>query len=209
MKGLLLKDWYMIKRYNRAYLLIAAVFVALSLFGSDNLFFMFYPCLFCGIIPVSLLGYDERSGWMQYSAAMPYTKAQLVSGKYAISLLVLLAVLLVTGIAQAVKMTLGGGFEPGAFAKLMALMLPVSVIAPSVSLPFIFRLGVEKGRAAYYIMIGFVCGAGYLASGALKGRFAAQAESGAALAVLAAAAVGIYLFSWRLSIRLYQKREIQ
>ena len=31
MKGLLLKDWYMMKKYCRAYLLIAVVFIAVSL----------------------------------------------------------------------------------------------------------------------------------------------------------------------------------
>lgn len=36
MKGLLLKDWYMMKKYCRAYLLIAVVFIAVSLFSNDN-----------------------------------------------------------------------------------------------------------------------------------------------------------------------------
>lgn len=63
MKGLLLKDWYMMKKYCRAYLLIAVVFIAVSLFSNDNMFFVFYPCLLCGMIPVNLLAYDERSRW--------------------------------------------------------------------------------------------------------------------------------------------------
>ena len=66
MKGLLLKDWYMMKQYCRTYPVIAVAFMALSLVDSDNLFFVFYPCLLCGMIPVTLLGYDERSGWVQY-----------------------------------------------------------------------------------------------------------------------------------------------
>ena len=43
MRGLLLKDLYMMAKYCRAYLLMAVVFVAVSLFSSDNLFFIFYP----------------------------------------------------------------------------------------------------------------------------------------------------------------------
>ena len=87
MKGLLLKDWYMMKKYCRSYVLIAVVFIALSLVSSGNMFFVFYPCLLCGIIPVNLLGYDERSRWMQYSGTLPYTKRQIVSAKYLIGLL--------------------------------------------------------------------------------------------------------------------------
>ena len=36
MKGLLLKDWYMMKKYCRAYLFIAVVFIAVSLFSNDK-----------------------------------------------------------------------------------------------------------------------------------------------------------------------------
>ena len=113
MKGLLLKDWYMMKQYCRTYPVIAVAFMALSLVDSDNLFFVFYPCLLCGMIPVTLLGYDERSGWVQYSGTMPYTKTQIVSEKYLISLFAQLTMLVATGIAQAVKMTLTGGFILG------------------------------------------------------------------------------------------------
>lgn len=41
MKGLLLKDLYMVVKYCKAYLLIAVVFLAVSLMGSDNLIFIF------------------------------------------------------------------------------------------------------------------------------------------------------------------------
>lgn len=45
MKGLLLKDWYMMKQYCRTYPVIAVAFMALSLVDSDNLFFVFYTTL--------------------------------------------------------------------------------------------------------------------------------------------------------------------
>ena len=56
MKGLLLKDWYMIQKYCRSYILITAVFIGISLENGENLFFTFYPCMLCGMIPVTLLG---------------------------------------------------------------------------------------------------------------------------------------------------------
>lgn len=39
MKGLLLKDWYMCIRYCRAFLVLVSVFLVVSFFGTDNLFF--------------------------------------------------------------------------------------------------------------------------------------------------------------------------
>ena len=209
MKGLLLKDWYMMKKYCRAYLLIAVVFIAVSLFSNDNMFFVFYPCLLCGMIPVNLLGYDERSRWMQYSGTLPYTKTQIVSGKYLIGLLSQITILVATGVAQAAKMLIAHNFELGDFAVLMLLMLIVSTLTSSICLPFVFKLGVEKGRTAYYVMIGFVCGASVLASSILRGQLVSEIQPNLILALVAVVGIGIYILSWYLSIVFFKKREIQ
>lgn len=209
MKGLLLKDWYMMTKYCRSYLFIAVVFVVLSSVSNGNMFFVFYPCLLCGMIPVNLLGYDERSRWVQYSETMPYTKAQIVSGKYVIGLLAQLTMLLVMGVAQAVKMMIAGNFVLGEFAVLMLMMLSISTFTSSIALPFMFKLGVEKGRTAYYVMVGFVCGASVLASGVFRGYFGTDIEPNVVLVMLAVVGIGIYIFSWYMSIVFYKKREIQ
>ena len=209
MKGLLLKDWYMMKMYCKSYHFIAVVFVALSLVSNGNMFFVFYPCLLCGMIPVNLLGYDERNRWMQYSGTMPYTKAQIVSGKYVIGLLAQLTILLIMGVAQAVKMIIVDNFVLGEFVVLVLLMLIVSTLTSSIPLPFIFKLGVEKGRTAYYVMIGFVCGASVLASSLFRGYLGTDIKPNLVLAIFAVVGIGIYIFSWYMSIVFYKKREIQ
>lgn len=209
MKGLLLKDWYMMKQYCRNYLFIAIGFIALSLIGNDNLFFVFYPFLLCGMIPVNLLGYDERSRWLQYSGTMPYTKTQVVSGKYLIGLLAQLAVLIIMGVVQAAKMMMVGDFILENFAMLLLLMLIVSTLTSAIPLPFIFKLGVEKGRMAYYVMIGFVCGVSVLASNFYQDQLGIEIRPNLLLAVLVVAGIGIYIFSWYMSIVFYKKREIQ
>ena len=40
MKGLLLKDWYMVVKYCKAYLLISLVFIGASIMSDDNFFFI-------------------------------------------------------------------------------------------------------------------------------------------------------------------------
>ena len=209
MKGLLLKDWYMMKKYCRYYLFCAVGFTILSVMSAGNMFFMFYPCLLCGMIPVNLIGYDERSRWMQYSGTMPYTKAQIVSGKYLIGLFSQLVILLLMGAAHAVKMMIAGDFVPGEFAVLMLLMLIVSTLSFSISLPFIFKLGVEKGRTAYYVMVGFVCAASFIVSNLFKGQLGTEIKPNLVLAILAVVGIGIYSFSWYMSIVFYKKREVQ
>lgn len=208
MKGLILKDLYMMKKYCKTYLLITVVFVAVSFVSSENLFFIFYPCFLCGMIPVNLLAYDERSKWMQYSETMPYTKGQIVSGKYLIGLGTQVAVLLVTGIAQATRMSVSGTFMLGEYLVLMMLFLIMSLLASSITLPFMFKLGVEKGRMAYYIMIGVVCAGSAISSKLLSSGIQSEIKLSENLPIACLVGIGIYALSWYLSVVFYKKREI-
>lgn len=209
MKGLLLKDWYMIKSYCKSYILIAAVFIAMSLVSSENLFFVFYPCLLCGMIPVTMLGYDERSRWLQYSGTMPYSKTQIVSAKYLIGLFLEIAMLVIVAAAHGIKMYFDGSFNPADFTVLLLLILFVSSMASSIVLPFAFKYGVEKGRLAYYVMIGIVCALGVIFTSLFKGQMNVEIKPGLFLVLLAAAGIGLNVLSWYLSVIFFEKREIQ
>lgn len=206
MQGLLLKDWYMIKKYCRAYLLLTVIFTVVSFFGDDNLFLIFYPCLLCGVIPVNLIAYDENSRWTQYSEALPYTRAQIVSSKYLIGIFTQLAVMILTVIAQSVRMNMAGNFSLSELLMIALTMLSIAGLSSAICLPFIFKMGVEKGRTAYYVMVGIVC-AGAVSASMLFGE-QAEAQINLPIAIIAVISVAIYALSWYLSIQFYKKREL-
>lgn len=208
MKGLLLKDLYMLKHYCKSYIFIAIIFIAVSLSDNDNMFFVFYPVILCGIIPVNLLGYDERSRWIQYSGTLPYTAVQIVSAKYLIGLFTQITMLSVTGIATMVKMGMADRIRINDFIILMLMMLIVSTVTSSLTLPFIFRLGVEKGRIAYYFMIGFIFAASFAAGNILGEDLHSEIEINNILTILCIIGTGVYILSWYLSVKLYEKRKL-
>lgn len=208
MKGLLLKDLYMVKKYCKSYLIIAAFFIAASFVGNNDLFFVSYPILLCGMIPVNLLGYDERSRWLQYSETLPYTKAQIVTSKYLIGLFAQTAMLIVIGIAQIINMTINSDVQVNNFLVLMPMILIVSTVISSLTLPFIFKLGIEKGRIAYYFMIGIAIAGSLVASNIFGAGFQAEIGRNIILALLCLAGIGIYILSWCLSIVFYKRREL-
>ena len=207
MKGLLLKDWYMMKKYCRYYLFVSIGFIILSMISSGNMFFVFYPCLLCGMIPVNLLGYDERSRWTEYVGTLPYTKTQIVSAKYLIGLFTQIAMLIVICAAQGVKMGIEGTFVMKEFFVLMMLLLVMASVASSLTLPFIFKYGVEKGRGAYYVMIGVVCAGSIIATTIFKEGLQNEIQLNAVLPLACIVGVAIYVVSWCLSIMFYKKRE--
>ena len=208
MKGLLLKDVYMMAKYCRAYLLIAILFIAISFAGNDNMFLVFYPCIMCGIIPVNLLGYDERSRWLSYSETMPYTKAQIVSAKYLIGLGAQMVMMIITGGAQAIRMIIQGEGQIETFMVMLMLLLIISLMSSAISLPFMFKLGVEKGRMAYYIMVGVVCAGSVISSRLLSDGIQTEINSNGILPLLCLVIIVLYALSWYLSIVFYKKREL-
>ena len=207
MKGLLLKDWYMMKNYCRYYLFVSIGFIILSMISSGNMFFVFYPCLLCGMIPVNLLGYDERSRFTEYVGTLPYTKTQIVSAKYLIGLFTQIAMLIVICAAQGVKMGIEGTFILKEFLLLMMLLLIMASVASSLTLPFVFKYGVEKGRGAYYVMIGVVCAGSLIATTIFKESIQNEIQLNAVWPIACLVGIGIYVLSWYLSIVFYKKRE--
>ena len=206
MKGLLLKDLYMARKYMKSYFFMIVAFLAASLFNSENLFFVFYPCLMCGMIPMGLLGYDERSRWDAFSCTLPCTRAQMVSAKYLLGFGAQCIVILATLLLQGLRMHLTGGIAWKELLGLLEILVILPCLSTGVTMPFMFKLGVEKGRLAYYVMVGMVCGGGVLASGLF-------AETGAVLTftpglgLLCFLSLAVYGVSWYLSILFYQKRE--
>lgn len=207
MKGLLLKDVYLINKYCRAFILLIVVFVSISIWGNGNMFFMFYPCLISGMIPMTLLTCDEREKWSEYAGTLPYTRTQIVSAKYIIGFSTTMSVIILIAIVQAIKMTIANTFDFNEYFALLMNLVSISLIVPAILLPFIFKFGAEKGRIIYYVVIGGTCGIGFALENINGNLFALLAEISPIL-VGFSVAVLLYVISWLLSIKFYKNREI-
>ena len=207
MKGLLLKDFYLSWRYCRAFIVIVAVFLAVSFTGDDNIFFLIYPIMIASVIPMTLVSYDEHDKWTAYSGTLPYTRAQLVSTKYLVGMCFGSVAFLISMAATTVRMILGGGFVLEQFAVVGTALLVLGCLGPALILPYVFKYGAEKGRMAFYITIGLFTAAATVLAGI---GFQVQVMGGGLwpLAVVAGVSILLYALSWWLSIRFYQKRDL-
>ena len=157
MKGLLLKDWYMMVKYCKAWMLILAVMMGASAFSEKPMLFLMYPVMLAGLTAVTLIAYDERSGWTTLSRSMPYSKAQLVSVKYIVTLLLLAMAAVLAVVVQLVRAGTGAG-NAGSMGGILGMLLSAGLVTPAVLLPLVFRFGVEKARILYGIVLGLVIG---------------------------------------------------
>ena len=200
MKGFLKKDLYLTLGYCRSIFLIVVVFIVIGCVQTDNYFFIFYPAIMVSLLAVSLLSYDEREHFCTYAAAMPQSRATYVSAKYIIGLIYGLICVAVIVLVQMIF----GEFSGKDFLFLVGSLLILVLFTPAVALPFMFKFGVEKGRLAYYVMIGFSTAAALLL---MNMGYRGRLGGGLLFALLGAAAMILFVISWLLSIRFYQKRE--
>ena len=206
MKGLLLKDFYMAKRHFGWFTLVIAAMLIMSCMVEDMQIFLIYPMIVSNIIPVSLMAYDEHDKWEQYSGTLPYTRAQVVTGKYLVGLCLGGAFFLLSMAVAAVRMEIYGSFSLEAWMRMGVILLTIGCLAPILILPVVFKLGAEKGRIFYLAILGVICGV--MVGLDVSGISLSVAQSLWSLVAVLGVVVAVYALSWRLSIRFYPNREL-
>ena len=206
MKGLLRKDFYMIWKYGRMLLLMSVVFLAVGTIGENdqNFFFLVYPVLFGGVLPVTLISYEERFGWDRMCDTMPVSRATVVDERYVCTLLCFLVIFFLTLLAQAaVKLPQGKGRE---LLGLAALLPSFGLAAPALMIPITLRFGVEKARIVYYVIIGVCVAVGLMV---MSGDRSMGSNMGVAnLLLVPLGTLAAFAVSWIVARKIYEKREL-
>ncbi len=209
MKGLLLKDGYQtVSQMKTMYLTVAVILVVWMFSTSDSYAFpISYAAIFLGVLPVNLLGYDQNSGWVEYSLTLPVSKKVLVAEKYLVGLLCAAASVVIGGLFVVVLSLRKGAALDGTALFFVGNGVNTILLMNGISLPLMYRFGAEKARMVYILTFaGFgalIAGGGVLVDEfQTNGRFQASIGLGAALFVVV---LVLYLLSWRLSVAWYGK----
>jgi len=153
MRALLMKDFYVLFKQMKLFFVMILFF---SLIPNQNM--ASFAAVYAGMLPFSALAYDEQSKWDQLAVTMPYSRRDLVLSKYVLGYLAcgasMLLCLGITGLCAALKLPVGNTFAPGT-ALLMAAFGPIFV---AVTLPLMFRFGVEQGRMITLLAMGLAAG---------------------------------------------------
>ena len=205
MKGLLIKDFYSIVSQLKLFLIIIIAFALVPGY-SVSAFAMVYAAL----LPINALAWDEQSKWDNLARMMPYSKFDLVFSKYIIGYIsILSAAVLCTGFAFVYSFFPSS--EPLNISSIVMFACSGAggLLLMALNLPLMFRLGVEKGRLLFGIMVGVSCVLIAVANGIIgdgKELFTQIPSSGIIAAVIAALVL-INAVSVMLSMKWYGKRE--
>ena len=189
-----------------------------------------------------LMAYDEQNNWQAFRQALLLSRGQVVCGRYVTvalcvfaSLLVGIAVALLTDLVISVVVSMHPGLQLNSWSELLDLSLrlrdlveifvacgaagvAVSFFGLALTLPFMFRFGFTKG--ARYIPLVFVALSllvfltmqGISSSGFDPASLAPLLENTATIVEISLAAVlvslAVYGLSCLVSLRLYTTREL-
>ena len=219
MTGLILKDFLVMQKTLRYYLLLMAVYAMLAMTGTFTYSIISAFAVMLGsVAPMSAFAYDEQAKWDKFAVSTPVGRRGVVKARYLYTLLLLLgggalSILVTTAVVRFGKAEVEVWWEP---LVVTGVVLLLGVALNTVILPLLFKFGAEKSRViSMAIFVVFFGGMAAL-SAIGKGRvdLSALMDTLASLppALLVAAPVvvifALFWLSYRVSVGIYQKKEL-
>ena len=199
MKALLLKDCYLVIKQLKVFIIFIVLFSIMPGM-SVNLFAVVYASM----LPYTCMAYDERSHWDQLAAMLPYSVRELVLSKYVLGWICIVLSALLSVISQMIASPFIHNTQPLYLQTLLGCCTGAIVLA--LTLPMMFRFGVERGRMAVIlgIAIGVAFAGGVIAI--IDITVIGNVFNGLWLLLLVLAMIILTIISISLSFKFYQVR---
>lgn len=216
MKGLLIKDFKLMKNMRNSMLMILIIAVGMGSYMKDLSFIIVYLSLLGATFTNSTLSYDDFDNGYAFLFSLPVSRKGYVVEKYCLGLILSgggwLAGTVIAAASGMIKNTVS--LQDSVMTA--CAMLPVPLLLLAALLPFHLKFGAEKGRIVLIGIMGavfVVVVLGEKIAEALQLDLDALIERmppmgmGAAAAVVTGGALVVLLLSCRISIGLLNKKE--
>lgn len=217
MKGLLVKDFRLMKGQKNFLVLLFIMIAFVFISGMDASFFMGYLPFLLMIAAMSTITYDEFDNGMAFLMVLTISRKLYVQEKYLFG-----GVLGFTGLASAFVLFLISEINKGSsmtftqYVLLFLCFLAFVILFLCLMIPIQLKFGSEKGRIVLFIIFFGIIGMVYLVS-KITDKIPAQVIEvfrgiqKLPFGILAALAVGIYILalfiSLKISLGIMEKKE--
>ena len=217
MKGLLVKDFRLMKGQKNFLVLLFIMIAFVFISGMNASFFMGYLPFLLMIAAMSTITYDEFDNGMAFLMVLPISRKLYVQEKYLFG-----GVLGFTGLASAFVLFLISEINKGSsmtftqYVLLFLCFLAFVILFLCLMIPIQLKFGSEKGRIVLFIIFFGIIGIVYLVS-KITDKIPAQiievfrGIQKLPFGILAALAVGIYILalfiSLKISLGIMEKKE--
>ena len=153
MTGLVLKDFLVLRKALRTYVLFLIFYLILAIFDLFSISFITaFVQIIVMILPMSSFAYDDLAKWDRYAMTLPLGRRAVVRAKYAfVLLMILVAAAFALLSCVALSITAAQPVEENLAAGVGALS--VGLLAVDVTLPLNYKMGPERARPFLYAII--------------------------------------------------------
>ncbi|MDD3414101.1 MAG: ABC-2 transporter permease [Lachnospiraceae bacterium] len=151
MKGLILKDFYCLKKYMKQLVMILICLGVWGIMMKSSTYILFMISMFASMTVLTTMAYDEKSQVNKYLLAGPTSRWEIVIGKFASWLVTITA-------AVAIELLLGFLMmnyysTPGNDLLISILETnSVYIILFSILIPICYKIGVERARIMMFVI---------------------------------------------------------
>ena len=222
MKGLLIKDSYLVFKQSKLLVIIAFVLMIINavavFFGEENMIGIFIIQNFAASLGLASITNDETYKWNIYCDTLPVSRKKVVVEKYLFGFLCIFSVWFLSTLLTEISRLLIGLYINSEISLIDNVSYNIAILAftilmPTIIFPFIFKFGIVKARLMFFVLIG--CYGAFIGIGTAmldgfgegSNAFVSENFTFIAIAVLAAAAL-MYTVSMLISVKIYENKEL-
>ena len=207
MLGFIKKDLLVIRSNMKFLLVIFVLYILMALDGDMSLAFL--PTFLSIFLMMGGFSYDNYNNWDSYAISLPEGRKNVVRAKYIATLIILIVSSLIV-----LGTSLGLHFiKPDLIVikdTLLSILISVivSIVLLSITYPVIFKIGIEKARIAMFgIAFGIVAIVVLIIRFVKVPKEIGSFLSNNAVILSILVVLGILYGSYKLSLRIYRKKE--
>lgn len=153
MTGLITKDFLVMRKALKSYLLIMALYAVMAWLDILNYCFIItFIQVMLMVLPISAFAYDEQAKWDRYAMSLPLGRHKVVGARYLFVLILTLATTAI-GLATTAILTLAREADPVEMILTLEVSTTIGLLVPAVILPLSYKLGAERARPYLYAII--------------------------------------------------------
>lgn len=155
MKGLFIKDYYLLLQQKTFFFILVCFAICTCISGDDAVFALSFIMFIFSLLAGNTISYDEYNHGYTFLFTLPVTRKTYVKEKYILSVLTSLCgwgmgciIILLSAFLYGTTDSLGSIFSFGGY------LLPVLLLLQCIHLPVQLKFGAEKGRTVFFLLIG-------------------------------------------------------
>ena len=157
MKGLLIKDWKLLLRNQKSFLVIMSVMMVLYMAIGNPVFVISYTPMLCVFVALSTITYDMFDNGAAFLFSLPFSRKDYVREKYIFSGLITLTAWGIS-VLVAVGYSVVKGEDWKELLMTAGVLLVMAILLMGVSVPLQLKFGAEKSRVVVILVMAVMFG---------------------------------------------------